>query len=75
MLFLRRARQELSNALVGVQFYEILNFLKIHQKINFWLVLGVIGRSGSQEMPIFEVFVRLKILENFGKLVKVKENL
>ena len=47
-LFLRRARQELSNALVGVQFDEILNFLKNHQKINFWLVLGVTGKSRSQ---------------------------
>ena len=48
--FLRRARQELSNALVGVQFDEILKFLKIHQKIQFWLVLGVTGKSGSQEI-------------------------
>ena len=65
--FLRRARQELSNALVGVQFEEILKFLKIHQKINFWLVLGVAGKSWSQEISIFEAFERLKIFENFEK--------
>ena len=49
-----------------MRFLTILKFLKIHQKINFWLVLGVIGRSGSQEMSIFEVFEHLKIFENFG---------
>ena len=41
--------------------------MKIYQKINFWLVLGLIGRSGSQEMSIFEVFEHLKFFENFGK--------
>ena len=48
---------------------------KKSSKNSFWLVLGVTGKSGSQEMSIFEVFEHLKIFENFGKLVKAKENL
>ena len=40
------ARQELSNAIVGIEFDEILNFLKIHQKNGFscfWESLEVLG--------------------------------
>ena len=55
--------------------FKILKFLKIHQKINFCSVREVTGKARSQEMLIFEVFEHLKIFENFGKLVNVKENL
>ena len=50
-------------------------FLKIHQKINFWLVRGVTGKARSQEMSIFEVFEHLIFFENVGKFVKVNEKL
>ena len=46
-----------------------------HQKINCWLVLGVAGKSRSQEMSAFDVSEHLQFFENFGKLVKAKEKL
>ena len=58
-----------------MRFLTILKFLKIHQKINFWLVLGVNGKSRCQEMSIFEVFELLKIFDFFdffGFLVGLK---
>ena len=54
-------------SLVKNAIFDDFKIFEIHKKINFWLVLGVIGRSGSQEMSIFEVFGRLKIFENFRK--------
>ena len=46
-----------------------MKFLKIHQKIKFWSLLGVTGKSRSQKKSIFDVFGHLKIFENFEKLV------
>ena len=47
-------------------------FWKVHQQINFWFVLGVTGKSRSQEMSIFEIFEHLKTFEHFGKLPKTQ---
>ena len=43
--------------------------MKIHQKIDFWSLLGVTGKSRGQEKSIFAVFGHLTIFENFEKLV------
>ena len=58
-----------------MRFLTILKFLKIHQKINFCSVRGLTGKYRTQDISIFWVFENLKIFENFGKLVNVKENL
>ena len=46
----------------------IFDFLGKSSKINFWLVLGVTGKSGSQEMSVFLVFEHF---ENFEILKNV----